>query len=247
VSRWERSPSKECLCEQPSLLDQATPKSAGQAPTLTMGAGGLGVDVGGGGKGGATPSTPTGRSVASVLDKSKLLSSTLLHFANGGGLNVEYCFTREDSFYGAGMNSIKLVSGTGWEWGGRGGRGGGGGGEDMSSEQLLFGNGGERREGKGRENDLRGCEGVSAQAIARLYACMYACMHVCMHVCMYICMHVCTFSCTMGGAVQAADVCMYACMMGGAVQAADVCMYACMMGGAVQAADTRSGWGGAGC
>ena len=95
--------------EQPSLLDLATPKSAGKAPTLTMEAGGLGVDVGGGGKGAGTPSTPTGRSVASVLDKSKLLSFTLLHFANGGGLNVEYCFTREDSFYGAGMNSIKLV------------------------------------------------------------------------------------------------------------------------------------------
>ena len=27
----------------------------------------------------------------------------------GGGLNVEYCFTREDSFYGAAMNTIKLV------------------------------------------------------------------------------------------------------------------------------------------
>jgi len=30
------------------------------------------------------------------VDKSKLLSHTLLHFANGGGLNVEFCFTREN-------------------------------------------------------------------------------------------------------------------------------------------------------
>jgi len=90
-----------------SLLDQATPKSASTAPTLTMEAGGLGDVPSGGGK--AAPATPTGKSVASVVDKSKLLSYTLLHFANGGGLNVEYCFTREDSFYGAGMNTIKLV------------------------------------------------------------------------------------------------------------------------------------------
>jgi len=76
-----------------------------------MHAGGLGdsdTAARGGGKAG-TPSTPTGRSVASVVDKSKLVSQTLLHFAKGGGLNVDYCFTREDSFYGAGMNTIKLV------------------------------------------------------------------------------------------------------------------------------------------
>ena len=94
-----------------SVLDAATPKSSTNPPALTMHAGGLGdsdTAARGGGKAG-TPSTPTGRSVASVVDKSKLVSQTLLHFANGGGLNVDYCFTREDSFYGAGMNTIKLV------------------------------------------------------------------------------------------------------------------------------------------
>merc|ERR1712216_623953 len=44
-----------------------------------------------------------------AIDKSKLFSFTLLHFANGGGLNVEYSFTREECFYGANFNAIKLV------------------------------------------------------------------------------------------------------------------------------------------
>ena len=51
----------------------------------------------------------SGRSLSSAIDKSKLFSFTLLHFANGGGLNVEYSFTREECFYGANFNAIKLV------------------------------------------------------------------------------------------------------------------------------------------
>ena len=44
------------------------------------------------------------------MDKSKLLSYTLLHFANGGGLNVEFCFTRENRHTQKYLKSISLYS-----------------------------------------------------------------------------------------------------------------------------------------
>ncbi|EKX35531.1 Adaptor protein complex 3 subunit beta [Guillardia theta CCMP2712] len=86
-----------------SLLDTSTPSSAKPLTLQVETSGGISPQ---GSKQAAA--TPTGKAAASMLDKDKLLVHNLLHFANGGGLNVEYCFTREESMYGVGMNTVKL-------------------------------------------------------------------------------------------------------------------------------------------
>eukprot|EP00960_Hanusia_phi_P037298 752853-Hanusia_phi.AAC.2 len=87
-----------------SLLDTSAPSSSTKPLTLQVETSG-GISPQGSKQAAATP---TGKTAASLLDKDKLLVHNLLHFANGGGLNVEYCFTREESMYGVGMNTVKL-------------------------------------------------------------------------------------------------------------------------------------------
>jgi len=90
---------------QASLLDGGTPQSTEVMPPVSLDTAapthGMSVSP--------VAALASGRSLSSAIDKSKLFSFTLLHFANGGGLNVEYSFTREECFYGANFNAIKLV------------------------------------------------------------------------------------------------------------------------------------------
>ncbi len=60
---------------------------------------------------GGKPTTPVARrpSAAPALDAKKLPVHSLLHFANGGGLAIDCCFTREASIYSCEMNTVKLV------------------------------------------------------------------------------------------------------------------------------------------
>ena len=61
--------------------------------------------------GGGKPTTPVGRRAAAgpAVDAKKLGVHSLLHFANGGGLSIDCCFTREASIYSSDMNTVKLV------------------------------------------------------------------------------------------------------------------------------------------
>mmetsp|Transcript_56869 Transcript_56869/g.133332 ORF Transcript_56869/g.133332 Transcript_56869/m.133332 type:complete len:826 (+) Transcript_56869:127-2604(+) len=90
-----------------SLLDIASPASAAGQPPLS-----LQTEMPALAKEGSLKAmTPTGVGgrIASAIGQDKLPVHSLLHFTHGGGLSVDFCFTREKSLYSDRMSTIRLT------------------------------------------------------------------------------------------------------------------------------------------
>jgi hypothetical protein len=93
-----------------TLLDMPT-AAAGGAKPLAIQVGGMQAAAVSMPSPANKPTTPGGlrRPSGPVVDVKRLAVQPLLHFANGGGLAIDYCFTREASIYSSEMNTVKLV------------------------------------------------------------------------------------------------------------------------------------------